>query len=334
MIPPRNAAPTGGTLPTVSVVVPLYNKERHIRQCLASALEQSGVEFEIVVVDDGSTDGSAALVESVGDPRLRLVRQANGGVSRARNTGLAAARAPLVAFLDADDWWLPGHLAQLVALAADHPACDLFASAFVSSDGPGAESRDAAPRYLDWPAFLECMLQGQDPVWTSAILARRAPLLEEGGFMVGANHGEDVAVWLRLARRGGAALHPGVGAVYRRTPDGLSARLVRGPDACMRTIDGLLAGPAGPSDRAGLAELRNRYALTHAITAGLHGDRQVLREFLSVSRSTRRYRHRWYALRALAVLPGPLIRAVFALHLGLRRRPLLPVRSRVARIKP
>jgi GT2 family glycosyltransferase len=106
--------------PAVSVIVPLFNKEAFVVRALRSALDQ-GVDCEIIVVDDGSTDGGAARVEAVGDPRIQLIRQANAGPGAARNRGIAAARSPLVAFLDADDEWRPGYLAHAVDQLAGAP---------------------------------------------------------------------------------------------------------------------------------------------------------------------------------------------------------------------
>src|ERR1035441_8596585 len=95
---------------SISVVIPLYNKAPYVGRALSSVFRQTIQDFECIVVDDGSTDGGGDLVEKMSDPRLRLVRQANGGVSRARNQGINLARHPLIAFLDADDEWLPGFL--------------------------------------------------------------------------------------------------------------------------------------------------------------------------------------------------------------------------------
>lgn len=104
----------------VSIIVPLFNKAATVERTLASISAQTLDDFEVIVIDDGSTDGSADLVARWPDPRYRLIRQANAGPGSARNRGLAEARAPLVAFLDADDEWLPEFLAQSVALLQGH----------------------------------------------------------------------------------------------------------------------------------------------------------------------------------------------------------------------
>ena len=100
----------------VSVIIPLYNKAPYVRRALASVAAQTFTDFEVIVVDDGSTDSGAREVESFTDSRVRLIYQANAGPGAARNRGIAEARGQLLAFLDADDEWLPGYLEEAVRL--------------------------------------------------------------------------------------------------------------------------------------------------------------------------------------------------------------------------
>lgn len=96
----------------ISVVIPLYNKEKQIKRTLQSVLTQTFQDFEIVIVNDGSTDNSVIEVEKLKDPRIRLVHQKNAGVSAARNKGIEEAKYELIAFLDADDEWQSEYLAH------------------------------------------------------------------------------------------------------------------------------------------------------------------------------------------------------------------------------
>jgi succinoglycan biosynthesis protein ExoO len=112
-------------LPLISVIVPCYNAERFVGRAISSALGQTGVNVEVIVIDDASTDGTASLVESLAanDPRVRLIQcDVNGGPGRARNRGLAAAKGEWVAILDADDWYAPQRLQTLTALAEEDGA--------------------------------------------------------------------------------------------------------------------------------------------------------------------------------------------------------------------
>src|SRR5574344_1434815 len=100
----------------ISVVIPLYNKERYIERAIRSVLNQSFQDFEIIVVNDGSTDQSVTIVKDINDSRIRIINQKNGGVSSARNKGISEAKYAIVAFLDADDVWKENHLEVIVEL--------------------------------------------------------------------------------------------------------------------------------------------------------------------------------------------------------------------------
>ena len=190
----------------ITVIIPLYNKEASIATALRGVLAQTYQDFEVVVVDDGSTDGGAAVVETFDDPRIRLIRQANAGVSAARNRGIAEARGEHVAFLDADDEWMPEFLEEIAALIAEYPECRARATNYIfNSNGvksptilrrmPFAEGRGVLTNYFE---VASC---SHPPMWTSAVCIERALLQEIGGFPVGIKSGEDLLVWARTAVR-------------------------------------------------------------------------------------------------------------------------------------
>ena len=188
-------------VPVFSVVIPLYNKERYVRRCLDSILAQRFADFEVVVVDDGSTDDSTEIVAACNDPRLRLIRQANGGVSAARNRGIAEARAEWIAFLDADDEYLPGFLDEVRACIELYPMVGgIFARSF--SDEGNETARPApqpatSPRLIgDYDSFL--VVEGEYPAHTSSVAVKRDVFKAAGLFPLGVKIGEDTDMWMRV----------------------------------------------------------------------------------------------------------------------------------------
>ena len=138
-------APLGpGTSGLVSVIIPTYNRARLVAHAIQSALAQTYHAIEVVVADDGSTDGTAAVTAGY-RPRVRYVRQANAGVSAARNLGLRHATGEFIAFLDSDDVWHPWKLAAQVALLRQHPEVGMVWTDMAAVD---SEGRVRAPRYL------------------------------------------------------------------------------------------------------------------------------------------------------------------------------------------
>ena len=136
-----------------SIVVPLYNKEQFVRIAIDSILRQTWQDFEIVVIDDGSKDASAEVVASIGDPRIRLIRQENRGVSRTRNRGIEEAQGELICFLDADDWYDKTFLETIVLMAQRYPDNTFYATNFraVFEHRPEDWDRDDLPcTECDW----------------------------------------------------------------------------------------------------------------------------------------------------------------------------------------
>jgi glycosyltransferase involved in cell wall biosynthesis len=189
----------------VSVIIPLYNKKRHIRQTLASVLQQTFRDFEVIVVDDGSTDGSGDIVRGCGDSRVRLVQQENMGVSVARNRGISEASADLIAFLDADDNFTPCHLEELLRLRDEFPDAGLFGTHYHNISAAGKEKKPYI-RFIPeepWrgivPRYFLSMACGEIPFNSSSVMVPRKVFAELGGFLAGWSWAEDVEMWGRIA---------------------------------------------------------------------------------------------------------------------------------------
>jgi glycosyltransferase involved in cell wall biosynthesis len=195
-------------MPEVSVVIPLYNKGPYIARALNSVLAQTFQDFEVIVVDDGSTDDGAAVVRGFDDPRIRLIQQENRGVSAARNRGIEAARAELVAFLDADDEWLPRHLMTVLRLRDRYPEAGAYGTAYyVKEKGSAAHVAsfcDDIPQE-PWegllPSYFKAVALGAPPISASTVAIPRCLLKEIGGFNTDMWRGEDLDLWGRIALR-------------------------------------------------------------------------------------------------------------------------------------
>jgi len=185
----------------VSVVIPCYNGERFIVQAVQSALGQTYRDLEVIVVDDGSKDGSAALLRAIPDSRVRVVTQANAGVSAARNAGVAVSSADYVAFLDQDDLWFPDKLARQLPII--DTAADLglvYADCEIATDGDVVVGRvsDRAPLRRG-RQFEELIVDTRVPL--STMLMRRAVFDAVGGFRPKFRYVEDLDLLLRVAAR-------------------------------------------------------------------------------------------------------------------------------------
>lgn len=203
----------------ISVVIPLYNKAAHIRHTLESVLQQTTPAAEVIVVDDGSTDSSAAIVQEFANKGVYLIQQTNQGVSAARNRGLAEATQPYVAFLDADDEWLPEHLATLQTLICDFPTASLWSTCCVIRRG-GKYRLSPSPFSGGWRGivdpFFEAYAKGLSIVTSSTSCVRKEHLLAVGGFPLGVKLNEDYIAWCKLALRFPVAHEATVTAIYNQ----------------------------------------------------------------------------------------------------------------------
>lgn len=189
----------------ISVVIPLYNKAQSIATTLQTVLNQTYQDFEIVIVDDGSTDHSVEKVEKVIDPRIHLIHQNNAGVSAARNRGIEEAKGEYIAFLDADDEWRPDYLKTQHELTLKYPECSVYACNYEFKDAKG-KFAPTVIRKLPLKGedgilsnYFEVASCSNPPLWTSAVMVKKSALQLVDGFPVGITHGEDLLTWARLA---------------------------------------------------------------------------------------------------------------------------------------
>ena len=208
----------------VSVIMPAYNASPYIGEAIRSVIDQDYPNIELIVVDDGSVDGSAEVAESFGS-RVKVIRQANAGVAAARNRGLAAARGELIAFLDADDLWLPGKLSAQVAYLSQHPETAVVYGVFTrwhakpdgSFDPPPVPvvQNPQSPIVADHSGWIYTELLLGSIVHVITAMIRRDVADRLGGFDESLPTGEDYDFWLRMSRQFRAVKLNRVLAYYR-----------------------------------------------------------------------------------------------------------------------
>lgn len=196
-----------------SVVIPLYNKALSIQRTLDSVLSQIYTNYEIVVIDDGSTDESVMRVSEINDSRIRLIQKENGGVSSARNAGILAAQGEYVAFIDGDDLWHPMYLETLRQLILDYPDYSIYGigcTKIVNEKIPllDKETLNYYRGIADWD-YSKMFFTG------SSTCAPREKLISIGLFDTRMKYGEDMDMWFRLMLNGGGACD-GIPLAYYR----------------------------------------------------------------------------------------------------------------------
>jgi glycosyltransferase involved in cell wall biosynthesis len=203
----------------VSVVIPLYNKAPHIERAVRSVLAQTEQDFAIIVVDDGSNDGGAEVVKSISDPRIRIFRQDNQGVSVARNKGIELAQTDLIAFLDADDAYKPQFLETILRLRKKYPEAGAYSTAYeiIKKNGRTVRVKFKAIPPSPWegiiPNYFKSAL-GSPPVCSSATAIPKYIFEKVGFFPLGEAKGEDLDMWLRIAVDYKMSYSTYVGAIY------------------------------------------------------------------------------------------------------------------------
>jgi len=304
-------------MPRFSVVIPCYNSARTLPETIAALKAQTLTDWEAILVDDGSTDGTPALLDALAaeDPRFLVLQQSNAGPSIARNRAAGVARGAILAFLDADDIWLPGKLASVdAALRADLAASAVFGRIAFFRDGETIDATTSTVR--PGPAALADFL-GENPAGTLSNLSiRRVDFLAAGGFDTTMRHSEDLEFCVRLLVTGRIIVGlDDLHVRYRTSTDGLSADLFAMHDGWRRAMRSAREALQGPL--LARAEARHlRYLARRALRTGSPAHVALglaLKGMASAPRAFLADRHRG-PLTLLGCLLAP------ALPVGLRRR--------------
>ena len=196
-------------MPLISIVIPLYNKERFIKETLDSVFNQSFTDYEIIIVNDGSTDSSVFIVNAIEDQRITVLSNQNKGVSHARNFGISKANSDLIALLDGDDLWEQNHLENLYNLYEKFPDCGLYATAYNKKYFNGekikASYNGLAKEYF---GIIEDYFSAsiKDSIaWTSAVLIPMKTFRKVGVFDEEMRSGQDTDLWIRIALKDSVA---------------------------------------------------------------------------------------------------------------------------------
>jgi glycosyltransferase involved in cell wall biosynthesis len=290
--------------------MPLYNKEREVERAIRSVFAQTFNDYELIVVNDGSTDKGPEMVSKINDPRIRIIHQQNGGVSAARNRGIEEARSDLIAFLDADDEWLPNFLETVNRLQSHFPTCWVFATNYLyrNVDGSLMPTIIRGMPAAEWEGILENYFkvasQSDPPVCSSAVVIRKRAIKSVGGFPTGVAAGEDILTWAKLVSKYKIAYSTQASAIFylRQSLWGYPTRPPDSVDTVGQELERILNNGA----KGKITGLEDYIAHWHQMRASvflrLGKRRDAISEVKKIAKYSKR-NSRIYLFFAMALLP-------------------------------
>ena len=291
----------------VSVVIATYNMGRYLPQAVQSVLSQSYTNVEVQIVDDGSSDDTSAIVEQWREePRVRVHRQENCGQARAKNQGMALSRGRFVAFLDADDLWLPEKLARQMPLFKGHPEIGVVYSDFQCVDGDGKPLLQDPPRMRR--GWVSGALLIENFIGYSAGVVRRECLERYGGFDETLRMGIDYDLWLRLSAHYQFDFVPEQTVQYRIWSGQMSKNYRRRYESAIRIMEDFIDNNPGLVPRR---VIREAWAHTYTGRGNTvlwreHDYVEAFRDYLRALRCVPWYWRAWRSmLRALITTRAP-----------------------------
>ena len=310
-----------------SVIIPLYNKEEHIFKTIQHVLSQSVTSFELIIVDDGSTDGGPAVVESIQDPRVRMIHQENAGVAAARNCGIREAKGEYICFLDADDIWERDFLETAENLFRTFSQAEMVCPSYQVSYG----NRIVHPIWrsvnIEKDSYVEDFYEmATAPFWicnSSCVAIKRDLLMKlEHWFPEGETVYEDFDLWIRLGSICRVAHSNRICATYQRgTSDNArknhTTKVVYSA-TYMETLNRLQADPTlSDQQYQWLGEIRDRRMVPYIFSLLLRNERSRAREELRRWRPCANYTKYKIGLNICSIIPYAILKAVQTIRLKL-----------------
>ena len=290
-------------MPSVSVIIPAYNSQDTILEAIASVFNQTFTDLEVLVIDDGSTDNTCEYVRSIDDDRLKLLSYENGGVSVARNRGIANAKGEYISFLDHDDLWTFDKLAEQVAALQQSPNAGVAYSwtTIMFSDEDPVRYRNLGRTYFEGDVYAEILVTNF-VCSGSNILVRKEAAESIGEFDPSPTHNEDWDYYIRLAAKWHFALVPKYQIIYRQTSTSASSNARSFEEGGL-----LLADKAYQAAPEKFQHLKKRFLYNHYIYSTQLYSNSYINSIEQISRLSLKEGYRTVMI-AIACMPSGLIK--------------------------